>query len=214
MENAESVTLEAWVKMDSDCPEGARIIDKWAMASQGGCRLEVGANGGLRFITTAPDPTDYSFPLPTNKFSHVVAVFSPRGLQASIYLDGKLVASNPSDSGRWPVTRTSIPVQVGADQDGGNRFIGSISQVAVFDRALTADEVAQRFQERSAVSGQVGEWQLTETAGDIIKPTAGDDNLEVPIKITPSSAAAPGGLTLWYQQPAREWVEALPVGNG
>lgn len=27
-------------------------------------------------------------------------------------------------------------------------------------------------------------------------------------------AAPPSGLTLWYDQPAREWLEALPVGNG
>src|SRR6516162_2301204 len=32
--------------------------------------------------------------------------------------------------------------------------------------------------------------------------------------IQPSRAAAPGPLTLWYNQPAVEWVEALPVGNG
>jgi alpha-L-fucosidase 2 len=30
----------------------------------------------------------------------------------------------------------------------------------------------------------------------------------------PSSRRAPHPLTLWYRQPAREWVEALPVGNG
>ena len=28
------------------------------------------------------------------------------------------------------------------------------------------------------------------------------------------SAPPPSALTLWYRQPAREWVEALPVGNG
>ena len=25
---------------------------------------------------------------------------------------------------------------------------------------------------------------------------------------------APGGLRLWYRQPANEWTEALPLGNG
>src|SRR5947207_16026003 len=24
----------------------------------------------------------------------------------------------------------------------------------------------------------------------------------------------PGRLVLWYKQPAREWIEALPIGNG
>ena len=29
-----------------------------------------------------------------------------------------------------------------------------------------------------------------------------------------SAGPEPGNLTLWYRQPAAEWVEALPVGNG
>jgi alpha-L-fucosidase 2 len=32
------------------------------------------------------------------------------------------------------------------------------------------------------------------------------------LQVTPAVAADP--LTLWYRQPAKEWVEALPVGNG
>src|SRR5215467_8906790 len=48
MEVADDVTLEAWVKIDPACPEGACILDKWATGSQGGCRLEVGRDGGLR----------------------------------------------------------------------------------------------------------------------------------------------------------------------
>src|SRR5688572_7477379 len=34
---------------------------------------------------------------------------------------------------------------------------------------------------------------------------------------TNAAVAAPGKndqLTLWYAQPARQWVEALPIGNG
>src|SRR3990170_1565831 len=29
-----------------------------------------------------------------------------------------------------------------------------------------------------------------------------------------SAEVAAAGLELWYKQPARQWVEALPVGNG
>ena len=35
--------------------------------------------------------------------------------------------------------------------------------------------------------------------------------------ITPATLPAqeaPGPLTLWYQQPARQWTEAMPIGNG
>jgi len=32
--------------------------------------------------------------------------------------------------------------------------------------------------------------------------------------LLPGSAALAGPLTLWYQQPAEKWTEALPIGNG
>jgi alpha-L-fucosidase 2 len=32
--------------------------------------------------------------------------------------------------------------------------------------------------------------------------------------ITPRQEAPSGSLTLWYRQPAHQWVEALPIGNG
>src|SRR5438270_6758608 len=33
--------------------------------------------------------------------------------------------------------------------------------------------------------------------------------------LSPASAApTPDKLTLWYQQPASQWTEALPIGNG
>src|SRR5262245_35379880 len=51
IELGDEVTLEAWIKIDPACPEGARVLDKWAMGSQGGCRIEVGTDGGLRFVT-------------------------------------------------------------------------------------------------------------------------------------------------------------------
>ncbi len=214
LETADDVTLEARIKIDPACPEGARIIDKWATGSQGGCRLEVGRNGGLRFVTTAPEATEYQSKLPADKMSQVVAVFSPRGLQANIYVDGKLVASNPSESGRWPVPRTTIPLRIGADQEGGNRFVGSIGQVAVFNQALSADQVTQRFDLRSESINPIGEWQLTSNAINVIRPVADHASLAVPLEIKSVEAGPTNAMTLWYHQPAREWVEALPIGNG
>jgi len=39
--------------------------------------------------------------------------------------------------------------------------------------------------------------------------------LVLPVILLAALGAAPeGGLTLWYEQPARSWTEALPVGNG
>jgi hypothetical protein len=73
----EDATIEAWVQPDPTCPEGARIFDKWATGSQAGFRLEIGAGGKLRFITTAPTVVDSEVGLPVGHASHVAATYSP-----------------------------------------------------------------------------------------------------------------------------------------
>jgi len=214
LDGSENVTIETWLKLDADCPPGARIVDKWAEGSQEGFRLEVGTNGSLQFVTTAPESTTYQRRLPADKLSQVVAVFSPRSREASIYVNGKLAAENRSDAGRWSVPRTSIALQIGADQDGDNRFHGYIQRLAVFNKALSPAEVSQRFRSPDPIAGLVGEWRLAEGAGEVIPPTVGDDVLMTPVKIAAAQTPSPKPLTLWYRQPACEWVEALPVGNG
>src|SRR5262249_30334618 len=146
--------------------------------------------------------------------SHVVAVFNPRRTLANLYIDGKLAASVTPSSGRWTVPRTTIPLRLGADQEGGNRFVGSISRLAVYDRAFTTEQVAEHFEKSNSLAGVIGEWRLASTAGDVIQPESGTAALTAPVDIEPSDAPAQGPLTLWYRKPAREWVEALPLGNG
>ena len=34
------------------------------------------------------------------------------------------------------------------------------------------------------------------------------------VAVSLAAEEAPGPLTLWYRQPAKAWVEALPIGNG
>ncbi len=209
----DELTFEAWLTVASDCPVGARVFDKWGLGSVEGCRLEVGQGGMLRFITTAPQVIEAK--LPAQMEAHVVAVFHPRSPQASVYVNGKLAGSTPLSERRWVVPRTTIPLRLGADQNGENGFRGSMNRVAVYRRALTAEQIAGRFEKMSGeLSGIVGEWNFTASSGDVVQPVAGEAKLIAPVMTTPSVAAAPDELTLWYRQPAREWVEALPVGNG
>ena len=208
----EEFTFEAWLAVAPDCPVGARVFDRWGTGSMEGCLLEVGEGGALRFITTSPEACEASLTAKTE--AHVVAVFNPRGTLANLYVNGKLAGTVPSNAGRWGVPRTTIPLRIGADQNGENGFRGSIRRVAIYRRAISAEQVVQRFEKQTPVPGLVGEWQFTANPGDAVEPVAGDLPLTVPLQVSPAAAAASNAHTLWYRQPAREWVEALPVGNG
>ena len=209
LDDAENVTLEAWVRMAPGCPESAVIFDKRGTGSKDGYRLETGENGKLRFITTAPSVLETSVSLPTDARAHVVAVFSPRQNIAEIYVNGKR-AGKLDDSRRWSVTRTTIPLRIGADQNGQNRFVGSIDSVSVYGRALKPEQIASLSDKPMTENSLIGHWDLT---ADSSSRTIFGKPLEHPLSIEP--ATAPGNpWALWYQKPAREWVEALPVGNG
>jgi len=57
---------------------------------------------------------------------------------------------------------------------------------------------------------------LSSAKSDTTVPTSADAAFPFiqPVAVTPLTGAPAGGLTLWYQQPALYWEEALPVGNG
>jgi len=49
----------------------------------------------------------------------------------------------PLDPSRFPViAKNQLPLRIGADSNGNNRFLGDIARARVFGRALRADEVA------------------------------------------------------------------------
>ena len=72
---------------------------------------------------------------------HVAAVYD--GTSHANYLDGVEVGRNSN-----PITPEPGPMslKIGArGDDRADRFIGLIDEVALYDRALTANEIAQRF---------------------------------------------------------------------
>lgn len=214
LDASDEVTLEAWVQVDPQCPEGARIFDKWGIGSQEGYRLEIGTNCSLAFVTTSPEITRAQCRLPVDRPAHVIAVFSPRQTVASVYVDGDLVASVPAESRRWHIPSTSTPLRIGADQDGGNPFRGIISRVAVYNKALDPLQVSARFDRQQSPVSRLGEWQLPAEPRESVQPLAGQTPLRSPLQMDSSGGGPASALALWYRRPAREWVEALPVGNG
>jgi alpha-L-fucosidase 2 len=53
-------------------------------------------------------------------------------------------------------------------------------------------------------------------AGDraYVSSAPGALNIKRPVWLTGEAQAPSAPLTLWYRQPAREWTEALAIGNG
>lgn len=211
----DNISVELWVRPDADCPEGAIIVDRIGPGTHQGVRLEMASGGRLRLLTSTRKPIETELALSTSKPTHVVAAFDPREKIVAIYLDGKLAASlNPDPKMKIDANAVQAPLRVGAGLDGAHRFKGEIGFVAVYDRALTQDDVASLDGRGHSAAGLAAAWQLASGAGRHIAPSSGKLDLYVPSSIAADAIRPANALTLWYQQPAREWLESLPLGNG
>lgn len=211
----DNISVELWLRPDADCPEGAIIIDRIGPGTHQGVRLEMGGGGRLRLLTSTRKPIETDAALATTRLTHVAAAFDPREKIVAVYLDGKLAAKLDADP-KMKVDANAVqaPLRIGAGIDGGHRFKGEIGALAVYDRALRRDDVGALSGAARSVQGLVAAWTLAPGSGRHIAPASGKVELHVPTSIEADSSRPANALTLWYRQPAREWLESLPLGNG
>jgi len=97
----------------------------------------------------------------------VTGVYDPAPGSVTVYIDGQPAGSKPVAA---PISGTSAPFMIGGDAEHADRaFVGDISAVRLYDRALSAAEVANG--ERTVDDPAVRLWfdasqsTITETAG-------------------------------------------------
>ena len=211
----DAVTLEAWVKADPMPQAGGRILDKLLPGTNNSFTLDTYPGNSLRLIAGSGH-CSFDAHLAADHWTHVVGVYSASQKIMALYIDGKEVAR--VDGGDFPpMGLTQLPLRVGVDPDGDNRFQGQIWRAAIYGRALTASEIAQRAVQQVALSGVIAEWQFGTSSPNVIKPVAGT----LPLRLIGGSVMVLGNppppaepLSLWYARPAKQWLEALPIGNG
>lgn len=151
IQKSKSLTIETWLTPANTSQSGpARIVSLSANPSQR--NLTIGQEKDtydVRLRTSKRDQNGMpstSTPKDTaqRKLSHVVFTRSPQGA-AAIYVDGKEVTRQniPGDFGNWD---NNFSLVIANEATGDRPWLGELHLVAIYDRALPAEEVRQNFQ--------------------------------------------------------------------
>jgi len=142
-----SYSLEAWFNASAVSPSDQWIITKYDGIFGFGLFINVvsGAPGNISFtadgtagnVFFSTNGTDYR----DNLWHHVVATYNPLN-GSMIYVDGVLQASNATYVG---YTNNTVALEIGAGGGGGGPFNGTIDEVRIYNRSLTAQQVAANY---------------------------------------------------------------------
>jgi hypothetical protein len=152
---AATFTLESWVRFDANTgtqviiakPLGGAYLDSFAIWLENGALKAALANpsGWAPSLATAFTPV-------VGQWYHVAYTFDELTRQQVLYLNNTTVASGLTDRS---VGYDNQPLLLGCDGENGSRdwFVqGRIDEAALYDRALTATEVASLY--NASVAGK------------------------------------------------------------
>jgi len=143
LEPASAITVSAWLRPEK---RGTQyVVKKGRYASVDGFELSLASSGvafvrfnqksfGNRFRLDALSP----YPTDGTTWTHVAATFD--GTVLRLYIDGALEASAPAAN--LSIEASTLPLSIGAQDDGSRPYEGAIDDVELWARALSAEEVA------------------------------------------------------------------------
>lgn len=130
----ESITVSGWINMDTNAPTARNIwLTKWY-----GYSMEITDTTRIPYFRLyGPGDTNSNVSLTLGIWHHFIGTYDP-SIGARVYLDGVLVGSK-APNGAITYSR-SYPLNIGR-YSGGVYFDGQISNVKIWNRALSEEEI-------------------------------------------------------------------------
>jgi hypothetical protein len=132
----EAMTLALWTFPQQ--VGSMRLIDKGPVGGSDAYLLDTHPDNHIRVIAR-PGTINTKETLPVGKWSHVAVTFGQKTLR--VYLDGRLIAESTNLGAT--LTATALPLRLGADSQGGSRFVGLMDDVRIYRRPLSPEEISK-----------------------------------------------------------------------
>lgn len=131
-----AITLEAWVKWDTDGVQNKGILGKWG--SSAGYLLYKSLSTRVNFFINGNSSLYISL---TNGWNHIVGTYD--GANRKIYINGAL---EETDADTSTITESALNVEIGTYGGfGSSAYDQPIAQPRIYNRALTAEEVQRNY---------------------------------------------------------------------
>ena len=167
-------TLSAWAKTRDR--NSTRTIVSYGNAATNQARfLGIGQNN---FYFSGYGSSISASGLSYDTWFNLVGVYD--GTDASMYINGALVAG-PTDRSSWNTVANNAGV--GKNVSGNEYWTGNISQVQIYNRALSAAEIQQNY---NAIKGRYATY------------ISGEEPLIITVSVTPSSTDEDGVTNIVY----------------
>jgi len=133
-----SYSIELWVKLDSTASTDQNFIDNDDCG-----RLSAAGNTKVYFVDVGPGIflKTASGTLTTGIWYHIVGTYD--GAAAKVYVNGELSATRTGLSGSSCTPGGSL--DIGRHNNGIRYTDGTIDEAAIYNRALTAEEILERY---------------------------------------------------------------------
>jgi hypothetical protein len=185
----DAITIEAWVKIPSGTTASCAILGELNSGSNTSLQLVINRKsdnsaftGGLYYYSRDEDDTalqagvDTDIGIVDGNWHHLVSISEASSNIVRFYLDGSLlttvyVLQQTPDN----FTSYQYPLTIGARNNRGTIeyfFNGSIDNVKIYNRALSAEEVRYHYNR----GGPVAHWRMDEGEGSIAYDESSNNN--------------------------------------
>jgi hypothetical protein len=139
--NGVARTVAVWLRVNEAAGDGGQLVGQYDHNNPGNSSFFVSASnsaGNLQITGNGNNVVEATGAGSTTSFRHVAAVFDPAIGKGTIYVNGALLVTGNLAYG----SNSTRPFEVGGVSSLSN-FKGDLDELMVFDRALSANEVAQ-----------------------------------------------------------------------
>jgi hypothetical protein len=174
----QNVSVEALVKVNVF----GKLIST-VMGIEGKFLLRAGdaglADSQLQLATSDGNVTDASWTIPTGEWVHIALTFNGADGETAVYINGVKKGSSQYSKYRGNIDWNTKGFYVGKSYDENRWLEGCVSEMRVWNRVLTADEIKAKnhfYTVDNASDGLVAYWKFNEGGGSEIADYTGHGN--------------------------------------